>query len=352
MSGRGWGECCIAAACGAVGLSVLGLAGCDGSRPAAAQVAALAAAAQTGPAVGATAISGSEREGHARESWESYATAVGTLRARRSTRVGPQVAGRVQAVEVEVGDRVREGEVVVRLDPTLFEIEVAQSEAAAEAARGALAAAVADLEQKERELRRQADLLARGSGSPKDHDDALAGYAQALGTRAERAGKLAEAEQRVRWAQQRLDETQVRAPYAGAVTARLVDPGEPASAAPVTHLLEIQEVDRLYLEFSLPQELLAEVRAGTALEFQVEGGVAGWRTGHVAVIFPAIDEATRAFRCRAEIDNTDGLLAPGLLARVRVALAEGREPDGRETVAGFSRTDADTLSVATATFSE
>jgi len=250
------------------------------------------------------------------------APAVGTIRARQVTRLGPQVSGRVSEVLVDVGDHVTRGQVLVRLDPTLFALEVEQGRAAVAAARGALAAAEVTVATALREKERQAGLIASGAGSTKEHDDAVSAYDRAVADRTERAAKLAEAERRLEWAQQRLVETEIRAPYDGAITARLVDPGEPATSAPVTHLLEIQEVGTLYLEFALPQELLGSVAVGTPLEFEVEGVPDGAGVGAVAVIFPALDEATRSFRCRAILDNKAHKYSPGLLARVRVVTHE------------------------------
>jgi membrane fusion protein (multidrug efflux system) len=260
-----------------------------------------------------------------RETLRRYAPAIGTLRARRMTRLGTQVSGRVEEVLVEVGDRVKRDQVLVRLDPTFFQIDVRELAAAVEAARGALAAAAADEMEKEREKARQLDLFAGGSGSTKDRDDALSEYDAAVGRRAQVAAELAAAEQRLRAGEERLAETEIRAPYDAMVTLRLVDPGQPAQTAPPTELIEIQETGVLYLEFALPQELRSAVDVGTPVEFAVEGVRDGGGTVRLEVIYPALDEATRAFRCRAVLDNTAQRLSPGLLVEVRALVEEARD---------------------------
>lgn len=244
--------------------------------------------------------------------------AVGSLRARQTTRLGAQVSGRVAAVLVDVGDRVVRGQVLVRLDPSFFDIEVQQQEGALKAVEGALAAREADVTYWTRELARQEGLFEKGAGSPKELDDARTAHERAVADRNEQQGKLAEAQKRLAYSRERLAETEIRAPYDGVVTARMVDPGNMVSSTPVTELLEVREVDVLYLEFSLPQEHLSSVRTGTPIEFDVEGVTGDPMCGDVAVIFPAIDEATRSFRCRAVIANKDRRLQPGALARVRV----------------------------------
>ncbi len=257
-----------------------------------------------------------------RGSLRVYTPTIGSIRARQTTRLGPQVSGRVKEVLVDVGHYVTKGQVLVRLDPAFFEIDIQQREAAVKSAKGALAAAEADLVFRQRELDRQKDLHDRGAGSTKEYDDARTAFDRALASRDEQRGKLAEAEQRLRYAKQSLAETEILAPYDGVITARLVDVGEPAPTMPPTQVLEIQEVNTLYLEFSLPQETRERVKEGTPLEFEVEGVPGGVGIATVDTVFPAIDAATRSFRCRAVISNTTRRYQPGMLAKVRVLTGE------------------------------
>jgi RND family efflux transporter MFP subunit len=92
----------------------------------------------------------------------------------------------------------------------------------------------------------------------------------------------------------------------------------------VTELLEVRDVDRLDLEFSLPQDLLARVRAGTPVEWEVEGVDDGKGRGEISVIFPALDEATRTFRCRLTVGNPGTRFRPGVLVKARAVVAEAR----------------------------
>jgi len=260
-----------------------------------------------------------------RETLRRCAPAVGSFRARQTTKLGPQVSGRVQQVLVDVGDLVKQGQVLVRLDQTFFEIDVQQNKAAVEASEGALASLAVDVANAEREMKRQLDLFEQGAGSTKERDDAVTAYDRAVANRAEKAGRLAEAQKRLEYVQQQLEETQIRAPYDGAITARMVDPGESATMMPPTQLVAIQEIGVLYLEFALPQELLGSVSVGAPLQFEVEGVPDGAATGTVAVIFPAVDEMTRSFYCRAVIENPRRKYQPGLLARVNVVLQEVKD---------------------------
>lgn len=238
--------------------------------------------------------------------------ATGVLRPRRSTQLGPQVSGRVAEVLVDVGQEVHEKDVLVRLDPDMFTIEVAQR-------RAELDAAQASLDEAEAEFQRMKALWEKPDGQEpsvprKQFDDAKA-------RRAGAAARHKQAEEALRLAEERLSETEIRAPYDAVVSRRLVHPGEPVTSAPIVYLLEVQDVKALHLEFSLPQELLGVVRKGTIVEFDVEGVGEGFE-GEVDVVHPAIEEATRSFRSRVVVPNEQGRFRPGLFARLRVVVRE------------------------------
>ncbi len=241
--------------------------------------------------------------------------ATGVLRASRTTQLGTQVSGRVAEVLVDVGALVREKDPLVRLDTAMFEIEAAQREAELDAAN-------ASLDEADAEFQRMKALWEKPEGQEpsvprKQFDDAKARRAAAL-------ARVKLAEETLRLANERLAETIIRAPYDAVVTRRLVHPGEPVTSAPIVHLLEVQDVKTLHLELSLPQELLAAVRKGSIVEFDVEGVGEGFE-GEVALVFPAIEETTRSFRSRVVVPNGEGRLRPGLLARVRVVVRERKD---------------------------
>jgi len=235
--------------------------------------------------------------------------AVGIFLARRTTRLGSQVNGRVQEVLVDVGDRVKKGQELIRLDPTFFEIELARKKAEIDTAR---------IDQSDAELNfeRMKNLWMKPEGKEPSVPRKLFDDAK---TRHERAAaRLRQSQEAIREAEEKLDETRIRAPYDGVISDRMVDPGEPVTSAPITHLIEVQEIDILDLEFSLPQDMISRVRKGTGIEFDVEGVEGGPGSGEISAIYPAMDEKTRSFRCRVQVKNEDLKYRPGLLVKVRV----------------------------------
>lgn len=277
--------------------------------------------------------------------------AVGTLRAPQVSKLGTQVSGRIQAVLVDVGDLVEEGQPLVEIDPVFFRIDVDQqkanlvtAQARLESMRQGIVTAKAEIEGAEAAvsdadigLQRMKKLWEKPEGGtpsiPKRmYDEAVFRQRQATAQLRSAQSRFAEAEarvreskagvrqaeQRVRHANQRLAETVIRAPFAGAITDRMVDSGESVTATPVSHLVEVQEVETLELEFSLPQRLLTRVDTGTAVSYEIEGLEDLSGKGPIDVLFPQVDEATRSFRCRLFVDNTNKALRPGLLVRVQV----------------------------------
>jgi membrane fusion protein (multidrug efflux system) len=277
--------------------------------------------------------------------------AIGSLQARQRTKIGPEVSGRVAEVLVDEGDAVEKGQLLARIDTTFFEIDVAQSRTAIEAAQARIAStrkgietaaanveiARAVLAEAALHYTRMRNLWKKPEGQKPSipqrlYDDAVLKHRQAkaqlaaaesrlveakTGLMAAEAG-LRQAEVSLRRAEESLRETEIRAPYEGVITKRFVDPGERVTSTPVSHLLEVEEVGTLELDFSLPQEMLSKVSRGTPVEFRVEGVAGEEIPGEVAVVLPRVDEATRAVRCRVLVDNPERRLRPGLLAQVRV----------------------------------
>jgi len=268
------------------------------------------AVAPSGPAAGEEAVE--VRRARVRRE----TACVGELRARRTTRVGAQVSGRVDEVLVREGDAVTAGQELVRLDTTTFALEIAVREAE----REVMVVARTDASLQFERIRALWDKPAGEEPSipRKQFDDAKARLSTA-----EVHVKLADAA--LELARRRLTDAVIRAPYDGIVTRRFVDPGQPVTSAPVTELLEIRDVASLDLEFRLPQRMLSRVSAATVLLWEIEGVADGRGESTLSLILPDLDEATRTFRCRTVLPNPDGRLRPGLLARVRVVEDSPRE---------------------------
>jgi RND family efflux transporter MFP subunit len=292
-----------------------------------------------------------------RETVRQFTPAIGNFYPRQVTKVGPMVSGHTEKILVDVGDMVKKGQPLVLLDTASFEIEVAQRKTDVKLAEARVASigqrmktieieisqAQISLDEANLQLKRMENLWKKpkAEGKPtsvpdKLYDDAVFRQRQAAASLAAANSRLGEArmqeseatcmvdqaKENLRYAEQRLQDATICAHYDAVVSKRLVDVGEPVTSAPVIHILELQEVATLILEFSLPQRMLTLVNEKTPLEFSVDGIPGVTYQARIAVIYPAIDEATRTFRCRTFIPNSDCKLRPGLLAQARVVSME------------------------------
>ncbi len=243
----------------------------------------------------------------------SHYPAVGSMHARRITRVGPQVGGRVEAVLVDEGKVVKAGAELVRLESVFFELAV-------QGRKAEVQAAWVSKESAELQFSRMRNLWEKPKGEAPSIPRKLFDDARSALQGAE--ARVLQAEAAMKDSEQRLRETVIRSPYDAVVSRRFVDPGEPVTATPVTHLLELQDLSSLELLFALPQRLLGSIGVSTPIEFEVDGVPGGPWQSEVSVILPDLDVATRSFRCKALVKNPTGLFRPGLLGRVRVVEAQ------------------------------
>lgn len=281
---------------------------------------------------------------------ESVAT-VGTLQPRLRAELGSSVGGRVEQVLVDVGSAVAAGDPLVVLDRALTErdrqvaqaaVAVAEARsatgaAAVPAARAEVAAAEAEVADAALAVNRARAMTEKPEGEAptaprKLLDDALARSAQAAARLAAARARVAQAEAAAAEAaagtvqaravlgqsEQRLAEATIRAPFAGVITRRLVDPGAQVTTQPVTTLLEIQDLAELHLEFTVPDTASHRVRAGTEVRIRLPGSEPAGAA--IERVFPALDGDGHGLRCRVVLANPGARLRPGALVPVTVPL--------------------------------
>ncbi len=207
------------------------------------------------------------------------AEATGTVQAVRVAEIAPKVMARVAAVYVREGQRVRRGQVLVKLDDADLVARLRQAEAAYRQAQERLREAVAA---RARVKLREADVK-----------NAAAAVAQA------RAAEQAVA------ARVMLSYTVIRAPFDGVVSARMVDPGDMASpGVPVVRV----EDDSLYrLVCAVPQSQGAGIGLGERVRCVIEALSAAPVDGTASEIVPAADAASRTLTVKVDLPRMAGL---------------------------------------------
>jgi RND family efflux transporter MFP subunit len=213
--------------------------------------------------------------------------------------------GYVQQVSVQVGDRVRNGQILVSLDARELEEGIRGAEAgraevrsAIPEAESAVAAAKANLDLAQTTFKRMEELAAKKSISNQEYDEASAkvkaaqaNYEMARSRRAQLDPRLARAEQELRSATIMRDYVRIAAPFSGIVTAKSVEPGN--LATPGAPLLTIEQDGVYRLEASVDESRLPAARAGATVEVALEG-VERKLNAHVSEVVPAVDAASRS----------------------------------------------------------
>lgn len=242
------------------------------------------------------------------ESVAPTSRATAEILANRQSYMRSETAGRVVDVLVEAGDRVDDGQVLLRLD-------VGRPASAAQAANAAVAQSEARLNQAERELARTRTLVKTGGLPEQRLDDAQDAVRLASAAR-----DAARAEARL--ARRGLTEAIVRAPFGGTVVERSVELGE--YLAPGSPLLTLADTSLLKARVLLDPREALDVSVGRKAVVHAYARPGEEFGGEVVRVGEVIDPRTRRLPVEIEIEDHDGRLRPGLVARFSVQTGEPR----------------------------
>ena len=238
--------------------------------------------------------------------------AVGTVEAAQSSRLSSQVMGSVTAVNVHVGDRVRRGQVLARIDDTQPRAALDRANAAVLAAQKETAAAEADSELAEATLRRYQTLLDKKSVSPQEFDEVKARQQGALARREMARAGVEQAKAAQAQARTQLDYTEIRAPFDGVITEKPVDPG--VLASPGLPLMTVEDTSRYRLEASVDESEIGLARLGGAVDTTLDALPGKQFPARIAEIVPAADPASRSFTVKLELPPNPAIRS-GLFGR-------------------------------------
>jgi membrane fusion protein (multidrug efflux system) len=227
------------------------------------------------------------------------------IEAERRAGVVAKVQGEIRQILVDEGQRVREGQLLARLDGDQLRLQVALAEAT--------------MRKLERDYARNTELQAKGLVSAIAIDNLKYELEAAKAT----------------WelARLQLSYTDIRSPIAGTVTVRAervkigntVIPAGGVIATSDSALFVVEDLDSLILRVDVPERELAKLSVGQLAELSFDA-VPGRRfAGQIALISPYVDAATATFGVRIRVTETGGLLRPGMFARV--AIVYERKPD-------------------------
>ncbi len=249
----------------------------------------------------------------------------GTLESYAEFIVSPKVGGIIQNISINMGDAVKRGQIVARLDSAEFGQTVIQAEAELEVAKANLQEAKSLLKITKRELKRIDKLSERGVSSASQRDiaqaDQLIKQAHVQVTEAE----LARAKAQLETAHIRRDYTNVTAEWHGddeqrLVAERFVDEGETVDAN--TPLLKIVTLNPITAVVHVTEKEYAGLITGQQVLLTTDAYPGKQFPGRIERIAPVFREATRQARIEVQIDNPEQKLKPGMFARAEVMLSQ------------------------------
>lgn len=240
--------------------------------------------------------------------WPQTLSGTGSIAAWQEVIIGAEIGGqRLAALLVDVGDRVKKGQLLARLSPGTLEADLAAS-------RAALQEAEASARDAHLTAERVKTLQGSEALSPQAIDQALA--ADAAGQ-----ARVAAAKARLQADQLRLSYTQITAPDDGVINARLATPG--ALVQPGAELFRLQRGGRLEWRAEVPGAELAQLKAGQLVRVQPSGAPAV--EGRVRRVAPQVDAQTRNGLVYVDLKagpNAGDSLRAGLFARGDFVLGE------------------------------
>ena len=225
-----------------------------------------------------------------KETWESLLTPVGSLEAVQGVIVTAELSGKVERIGFEPGTKVKTGDLLV------------QQGISAENAQ--LRAAEANLTLAKIDLDRKSKLLAQRTISRSEYDNAEAQFKQA----AAQADNIRAA----------VTKKTIRAPFDGRLGIRLVNLGQVLKEGDA--IVSLQSIDPIFVNFSLPQQQLAQVNTGLVVQVTTDALPGKVVAGKITAINPQVDDATRNIQMQATLANPEERLRPGMFVNVAVVL--------------------------------
>jgi RND family efflux transporter MFP subunit len=262
----------------------------------------------------------------------SVLDASGYVTARRQATVSSKVTGRVAEVLIEEGQHVDKGQVLARLDAAEAQAQLNLARTQLDVARAQLVDLNILLAQAERNYARQLDLVKRNFISEQAADDARTLVASRRSNCATQQRQVEAAERSVALAQVGMNNTVIRAPFAGVVTVKAAQPGEMVSPISAgggftrTGIGTIVDMDSLEIEVEVNESYIGRVQPGQPVEARLNA-YPDWKLPcKVIAIIPAADRSKATVKVRISIEEVkDARIVPDM--GVRVAFLEKADTD-------------------------
>lgn len=270
---------------------------------------------------------------------EATLSYVGSLAPNAAVTVAPKTSGRVAKLFVTVGERVKEGQLLGQLAKDELAEELREAQASLRVAQATHKGRQAELENLKRRQQNVNVLAGKQLVSREEVNNletqVLSAESQVDLTKAQ----MLQMQARLDNARIRLAHTEVRSPFAGHVSRRMVDRG--ALVSPSTPLFEVVDIDRVKVGIAVVEGDYRKVSLGQPVAVKVDAYPDKRFGGTITRMSPVLDPGTRTAGAEIELDNPDGLLKPGMFARTTIVVERKRgvlmvpEASPVKTAAGY-----------------
>jgi RND family efflux transporter MFP subunit len=264
--------------------------------------------------------------------------ASGYVTARRAATVSSKVTGKVIEVLIEEGMKVKEGQILARLDDTNIKAALNVTQAQLESAKTAVEETRAQLKQAESEFKRTTELVKQNIASQSDLDRAESDAKSLRARLARQERDITVADRQVSLWQQQLDDMTIRAPFAGVITTKDAQPGEmisPVSAGggfTRTGIGTVVDMDSLEIEIDVNESYINRVQPGQPVAATLDA-YPDWKIPcQVIAIIPTADRQKSTVKVRVGFDRLDPRILPEMSVKVAFRETSGGTTTASRTV--------------------
>jgi RND family efflux transporter MFP subunit len=242
--------------------------------------------------------------------------ATGSFEADESSDVAPEASGRVVATPVDVGQFVRQGALLVRLQGVDAGLRLDEARAAVTRAEAAVKLAESQDALAQTTAQRYAALLATGDVSRTVADQARTAAESSVQNVNTARASLAQARAQLALAEKAVADVVVTAPFDGYISDRKVSLGE--YVQPSTAVVTLLKINPVRLRLTIPGVQAGQVAIGQKVTATVDAFAGRSFSGQITAINPAISAESRSFTIEARVPNPEAVLKPGMFAVARV----------------------------------
>ena len=240
-----------------------------------------------------------------KKSFRETVRGIGTLRARETVEISPEMAGILRDTHFEEGQPVKRGDLLFTIDDSKLNRQLRERNAALEEAK-------ARMEKAEKTAERISKLYKRHTVSEERWDQAVT---EVEAARAE-VSRLSAALELTR---ERFKDTRIRAPFRGVVSKRHVDPGDYVRRGEV--MVTLYDTENMEAEVKIPERHMHRVQSEQKAELRIPAFPESVFSGRVRFVSPAVAEHTRDFLVKVSVENSERKLKPGTFAGITLITA-------------------------------